>query len=90
MHSVTTAVHQDYTTTPGFGAPARPDNRMPGCSRRRPAPGYGVHRCLGQNLARVELQIAIPALRDLRLAIDPEELEIRPRLLGVRELPVAW
>ncbi|MFI5586447.1 hypothetical protein ACIA5G_15510 [Amycolatopsis sp. NPDC051758] len=58
---------------------------------RRGWPPGAVHcRRLGQNLARVELQIAIPALRDLRLAADPEELEIRPRLLGVRELPVTW
>jgi cytochrome P450 len=56
--------------------------------------GYGVHQCLGQNLARIELQIAIPALLrrlpNLRPAVDPEELEIRPRLVGVKELPVTW
>jgi cytochrome P450 len=61
----------------------------PGAGQRG---GYGVHLCLGRNLTRVELQIAIPApprrLPDLRPAVDPAGLEIRPRLLGVEELPV--
>jgi vitamin D 1,25-hydroxylase len=58
--------------------------------------GYGVHQCLGQNLARMELQLAIPALFEripaLRLAVPVEELLLRPAVAiqGVDSLPVEW
>ena len=58
--------------------------------------GYGVHQCLGQNLARMELRIALPALFEripsLRLAVPVEELRLRPAvsIQGVNALPVAW
>jgi pentalenic acid synthase len=58
--------------------------------------GYGVHQCLGQNLARMELELALPALfdriPDIRLAKPVEELELRPptTIQGVNSLPVEW
>jgi cytochrome P450 len=58
--------------------------------------GHGVHQCLGQQLARVELQVAIPALLrrfpDLRLAVAPGKVPLRTDMIiyGVHELPVAW
>lgn len=58
--------------------------------------GHGIHHCLGAPLARMELQIAFPALLrrfpDLRLAVDPADLRFRERSIvyGVEELPVAW
>ncbi|WP_099025058.1 cytochrome P450 [Mycolicibacterium palauense] len=58
--------------------------------------GYGVHQCLGQHLARVEMQIALTALArrfpGLRLAVDPGDLEFLgfKEIYGVSELPVAW
>ncbi|WP_399896532.1 cytochrome P450 [Streptomyces sp. BBFR51] len=68
---------------------------------RRPATGhlafgYGPHQCLGQNLARVELRIALPALLrrlpGLRLAIPFEDVAFRRNtaLYGLNELPVTW
>ena len=67
---------------------------------RHPVPhlafGYGVHRCLGAELGRIELRAAIPALLrrlpDLRLAVPEEEVEFRTLSLihGLRALPVAW
>ena len=57
---------------------------------------YGIHHCLGAQLARLELRIALPALLrrfpGLRLAVDPAEIRYRQRSIvyGVEELPVAW
>ncbi len=65
-------------------------------SRRHLAFGFGVHQCLGQPLARVELQIALETLfrrlPTLRLDIEPEKIRYRDDMAvyGVHELPVAW
>jgi cytochrome P450 len=58
--------------------------------------GFGVHQCLGQPLARLELQIAYPALLrrfpNLRVAVLPEEIRFRNKMVvyGVQSLPVSW
>ncbi|MGI5401023.1 cytochrome P450 family protein [Streptomyces sp. CA-135486] len=56
--------------------------------------GHGPHYCVGARLARLEAQIALPALFEafpgLQLAADPSQLSYRPGLLvrGPRVLPV--
>ncbi|MFJ8017265.1 cytochrome P450 [Streptomyces sp. NPDC096339] len=57
--------------------------------------GFGIHQCIGQNLARVELEVALRVLFDrvptLRLASPVEEIEVKQGLVfGLAELPVAW
>ncbi|GAA2648270.1 cytochrome P450 [Nonomuraea recticatena] len=58
--------------------------------------GHGVHQCLGQQLARVEMRVALPALvtrfPTLRLAISSAEVPLRTNsdIYGVHRLPVAW
>lgn len=57
--------------------------------------GYGVHQCIGQNLARVEMQVAFATLArrlpGLKLAVAPEELRFKQAdLYGMKELPVTW
>ncbi|WP_326617237.1 cytochrome P450 [Streptomyces decoyicus] len=58
--------------------------------------GHGIHQCLGQQLARVEMKAALGALFErfptLRLAVPAEEVPMRHDTLvyGVHELPVTW
>ncbi|CCB71824.1 cytochrome P450 [Streptantibioticus cattleyicolor] len=58
--------------------------------------GHGIHQCLGQQLARVEMRVAIPALfrrfPTLRLAVPAEEVPLRTdsSIYGVHRLPVTW
>ncbi|WP_113699475.1 cytochrome P450 [Nonomuraea lactucae] len=58
---------------------------------------HGVHQCLGQQLARVEMRVAFPALLHrfptLRLAVPAEEVTLRPEtadIYGVKSLLVTW
>jgi cytochrome P450 len=58
--------------------------------------GYGRHQCVGQQLARMELQIVLHTLLrripTLRLAVPIEQVPFKHDTLayGVYELPVAW
>jgi cytochrome P450 len=58
--------------------------------------GHGIHRCIGAELARMELRIALPKLfqrfPDLALAKPQEELSFRQLsfVYGVDELPVTF
>jgi cytochrome P450 len=67
-----------------------------GRARHHVAFGYGVHQCLGQALARVELQVAYGTLfhriPTLALAVPVEQLKFKHEMVvyGVEELPVTW
>lgn len=58
--------------------------------------GYGLHRCVGAELGRMELRMAYPALLrrfpNLKLAVPFEELKFRELSIvyGVESLPVTW
>jgi cytochrome P450 len=65
-------------------------------ARNHIAFGYGAHQCLGQNLARVELQIVFDTLfarvPTLRVAVPVSELPFKDdaTVYGLHSLPVSW
>ncbi|NUO46250.1 MAG: cytochrome P450 [Streptomyces sp.] len=65
-------------------------------ARRHVAFGFGVHQCLGQPLARMELQVVYGTLYrripTLRLACSLEDVRFKDDafIYGVHELPVTW
>jgi cytochrome P450 len=57
--------------------------------------GYGGHQCIGQNLARVEMQVAFATLArrlpGLKLAAPPDALSFKETdIYGMKELLVSW
>ncbi|MFI7638080.1 cytochrome P450 [Nonomuraea sp. NPDC049400] len=58
--------------------------------------GHGIHQCLGQQLARIEMRIGlrelITRLPGLRMAVPAEQVPLRNEMLifGVHSLPVTW
>lgn len=57
--------------------------------------GFGIHQCLGQHLARLELRIVFRQLVErfpnLRLAVPADRLEFTNAITyGLRSLPVTW
>jgi pentalenic acid synthase len=87
----TSVINRDETVYPD---PDALDWHRP--ARHHVAFGFGIHQCLGQNLARAELEIALRTLFDrlptLRLAAPPQEIPFKPgdTIQGMLELPVAW
>jgi cytochrome P450 len=84
------AVLQDgYATDMEHFDPARP-------ATSHLAFGYGIHRCVGAELARIELRIAFPALArrfpKLRPAVGMDELRFRNSSIvySAETLPVIW
>lgn len=78
---------------------ADPDSFQPHRANlhRHVAFGWGPHRCLGQHIARMELQVALTALTrtipTLRLAVPIEQIQLGRRdrhVKDVKELPVTW
>jgi cytochrome P450 len=65
-------------------------------ARRHVAFGFGVHQCLGQPLARVELQVVygtlFPRIPNLRLAVNVDQVPFKHDafIYGVHELLVTW
>ncbi|MFF9568405.1 cytochrome P450 [Streptomyces sp. NPDC014685] len=65
-------------------------------ARNHVAFGFGIHQCLGQNLARAEMEIALRTLcrrlPGLRLAVPAEEVPFKPgdTIQGLIEMPVTW
>lgn len=65
-------------------------------ARAHHAFGWGPHQCIGQQLARIELEVVYGTLfrriPTLRLAVDFDELRFKEDSLayGIYELPVSW
>ncbi|UMP01435.1 cytochrome P450 [Amycolatopsis sp. EV170708-02-1] len=58
--------------------------------------GHGIHQCLGQQLARIEMRAGFEGLLrrfpDLALAVPAGEVKLKTdmNIYGVHELPVTW
>ena len=58
--------------------------------------GFGIHQCIGQPLARIELRVALTELArrfpDLALAVPADQLTMRSHSIafGPEHLPVTW
>lgn len=61
--------------------------------------GFGAHQCIGQQLARIELQVALTTLLrripGLRLRSGPampppSEFKLNDIVFGLRSMPVVW
>ncbi|KOX20470.1 cytochrome P450 [Saccharothrix sp. NRRL B-16348] len=58
--------------------------------------GHGIHQCLGQQLARIEMRAGFGGLLrrfpTLRLAVPADEVKLKTdmNIYGVHELPVTW
>ncbi|MGH3493170.1 MAG: cytochrome P450 [Sciscionella sp.] len=65
-------------------------------ARNHVAFGFGAHQCLGQNLARLELQVVFDTLfariPTLRIGLPVAELSFKrdATIYGLHELPVSW
>jgi cytochrome P450 len=75
----------------------RPDDFDPGRTPKGHLGfGFGVHQCLGANLARVEMHVAFATLArrlpGLALAVPADQLifQNNKEIYGVTELPVTW
>ncbi|MEV4057775.1 cytochrome P450 [Amycolatopsis sp. NPDC049688] len=77
-----------------FGCPAELDIERD--TSGHVAFGFGIHQCLGQNLARIELRAGFTALLQafpgLRLAVPADEVPLRLKgsVFSVEKLPLAW
>ena len=87
----TSAINRDETA---YEAPDELD--LGRNARNHVAFGFGIHQCLGQNLARAEMEIALRTLcrrlPGLRLAVPAEEVPFKPgdTIQGLIEMPVTW
>jgi cytochrome P450 len=76
-----------------FGSPETLDVTRPATGHL--SFGHGIHQCLGQQLARIEMRVGyLELLRrfpTLRLAVPASEIRARDAgILGLHELPVTW
>ncbi len=82
------AANRDPRATPGDGVDVHRSTTS------HLAFGYGFHRCVGAELARMELKMAFPALArsfpDMHLAVPSEDLDYRMLSIvyGVESVPV--
>ncbi|MCX4579655.1 cytochrome P450 [Streptomyces sp. NBC_01571] len=87
----TSVINRDEHT---FPEPDALDWHRP--ARHHVAFGFGIHQCLGQNLARAEMEIALLSLFDrlpgLRLDAPADDIPFKPgdTIQGMLELPVTW
>ncbi|MEU1284476.1 cytochrome P450 [Kitasatospora sp. NPDC005856] len=85
--------NRDEAVFGGAGHRATDELDLDRDARRHLAFGFGVHQCLGQPLARAELQIALETLfrrlPGLRLTGE-REFRTESFIYGMRSLPVTW